>query len=125
MYTHDHTTKGEKLTLVTVEISQVLEKLVSVAHQDVHYRAGLVGIGNKNLRETQIASTPLQEQNLAWKFTIIATRCLVHLRHHDAAAKALPASMTNYLPNDGERPTLCAQRVQKVLPEPINLISMS
>ena len=59
MYTHD-TTTGERLTLVTVEISQVFEKLVSVAHQNVHYRASLVGIGNKNLQETQMASTLLQ-----------------------------------------------------------------
>lgn len=39
------------LTLVTVEISQVLEKLVSIAHQDLYYGPSLVGISNKHLQE--------------------------------------------------------------------------
>ena len=56
LYLRGQTTKEDVLTLVTVELSQVLEKLVSVTHQDFHYWASLVGIGNKYLHGTQIAS---------------------------------------------------------------------
>ena len=45
------------LTLVTVEIGQILEELVSVAHQDLHYGTSLVGVGNKHLHVTYLAHT--------------------------------------------------------------------
>lgn len=47
----------QKLTLVTVEIGQVLEELVSVAHQDLHYCTSLVGVCNKHLHEQLVAYT--------------------------------------------------------------------
>ena len=43
------------LTLVTVEIGQVLEELVSVAHQDLNYCTSLVGVCNKHLQEPLVA----------------------------------------------------------------------
>lgn len=36
-------------TFVTVEVSEVLEQLVSVAHQDLNYGPGLVWVGDKYL----------------------------------------------------------------------------
>lgn len=38
-------------TFVTVEVSEVLEQLVSVAHQDLNYRPGFVWVGYKHLRQ--------------------------------------------------------------------------
>ncbi len=41
----------EEHTFVTVKVSEVLEQLVSVAHQDLNYGPGLVWVGYKHLQQ--------------------------------------------------------------------------
>ncbi len=41
----------EEHTFVTMEVSEVLEQLVSVAHQDLNYGPGLVWVGYKHLQQ--------------------------------------------------------------------------
>ena len=48
---------GEALTLVTVEVSQILEELVSVAYQNINDWASLVGVCNKHLQASYIEWT--------------------------------------------------------------------
>ena len=67
------------LTLVTVEISQILEKLVSVAHQNLDYGPSLVRIGNKHLQETWTASSCCKRAT-SLKLAIIATGGPAYLR---------------------------------------------
>ena len=95
------------LTFVTVEISQVLEEFVSVAHQDVHYRACLVGISNKYLQETQIVLTCCK--NASSFALIIAAGGPAYLGSQcSSTSSAWPASVTSYsLPKGCKRQCKC------------------
>lgn len=48
---------AEALTLVTVEVSQILKKLVSVAYQNINDWTSLVGVCNKHLQASNIKWT--------------------------------------------------------------------
>ena len=64
---------GNALTLVTVEISQILEELVSVAHQNVNDGASLVGVGDKHLQASYRQRTFSQDHKQS---TVTCTACL-------------------------------------------------
>lgn len=48
---------GAARTLVTVEVSQILEELVSVAYQNINDGASLVWVSNKHLQASYIECT--------------------------------------------------------------------